>query len=82
MAVAKQEQSLVQVLDEICTPDYFGRTVLSTVLRDAAGKLRGNDDYVELSAKIFVSFSEPEARSARTICFHTDGVWICIIPDE
>ncbi|WP_190013217.1 hypothetical protein [Streptomyces lucensis] len=77
-----QEQSLLQVLDEICTPDYFGRTVLSSVLRNAAGKIRGNGGHVELSAKIFVSFSEPEARSAGTICFHTDGVWICITPDQ
>ncbi|MCX4963598.1 hypothetical protein OHA98_01950 [Streptomyces sp. NBC_00654] len=79
----KQESAVSQVLDEIGTPDYFGRALLSAILRDATEKLRsgdGDSDHVELSAKIVVSFSAPTARSDG-FCFHTDHVWVCVFPE-
>jgi hypothetical protein len=79
----KQQQAVSHVLDEISTPDYFGRAMLSTILRDASSKLRGGDgnsDHVELSAKIVVSFTEPTMRSDG-FCFHTDHVWVCVFPE-
>jgi hypothetical protein len=79
----RQDQAVSHVLDEIGTPDYFGRTLLSMILRQASSRLQAGDgesDRVEMPAKIVVSFAEPTTRSDG-FCFHTDHVWVCVFPE-